>query len=98
MLETREYRPVAALDGAAPVKFKVTLQSLFVEFGQPYVKLSSALGHVRFERQPFGLQRLQAVRVTGGASGLWEVTLMQEDAAELQGVIDQAVKAAAGLA
>lgn len=93
MLQTRHYRPVAALDAAKPVSFQVSPTSLLIDSTNPYLKLKAPLEKVEFGPHKFGLQGYPVVTVTGGTETWWEVTLTPEDATELQALIAEAKKA-----
>lgn len=99
LMQTREYNPLAALSGAAPVKFQVSPFSLHVGIGQPYIKLAAPLNQVRFEDDHFGLEQQPVVRVTGGAGTdlFWQVTLRPADAADLKALIAEIKTAAQSL-
>lgn len=93
---TREYRPVAALSDAQPVKFHVSPAHLHIDINQPYTKLASRLTEVSFHNDKFSLNQIPVVRVTGGSDSdlFWEVTLKPADAADLKAVIIQVVEEA----
>lgn len=96
---TREYRPIAALPDAHPVKFHVSPAHLHIDINQPYTKLASRLVDVSFRDDKFSMNQIPVVVVTGGSGSdlFWQVTLKPADAADLKAVIIQVVEAASKL-
>lgn len=86
---TREYRAVASLPEALPLK--VTVGVGFVQFDSrnPDMSMRAPLNQVRIEYTTFA--RLPVAKVNGEASTdqWWQVTLTSDDGADLEGVITE---------
>lgn len=97
MMITREYTPLAQPSGALPVKVTVAINFVQFDVRNPDVSLRAPFAHVRIEPTTFA--GIPACKVIGEASQdqWWQLTLREEDGAELACLMAEAGAAANNL-
>lgn len=84
---TREYRPVASLPNALPVKVTVAAGFVQIDSRNPDMSMRAPLNQVRIESASFAGQPASKVNGEASTDQWWQVTLTVDDGADLAGVI-----------
>ncbi len=97
MMITREYRPIALQPGALPVTVTVAINFIQIDSRNPDISMRAPFDKVRIASDSFAGNPVWKVTAEASKDLWWQVTLNEDDGAELAGLIAQARTAAHNL-